>query len=432
MCSKISKIIFSIIILSIFFTLTFAQAPMVIPAESVTLIEEEKDFLNAVEAHRGRILFNIDDIVRYDWDRQILELTPSAAAVFSTIATEDITHYAFKDKDGIIYRGRIKYAPPTEDEVYDGAVMINDKTGGGKYPALPYLTIVGGYGVDPEEAEKADHHLNQRTKALLEEHGLLDKILDEELPLEAVYSDWVPIDMRESELVRFTLYPNSYRVGSIGYVGFDTMSGTPKELSQSELESEYTYDRLKLYLKLKSESYTTSTIPLAIISGQFIPDVNYSCEFEINRGGVLTYSKEHAFAHLQTFNRPAYPKDALNENRGGVITANVEIGLDGLVKKYEIIENTTEYDDITRAAERAFLRLVFAPPTQEEIATVAITFLDGEVTHELILDGARPRENELTSGTYDAELMIQITKGDGGYAKEVRRIYLQPITINVP
>jgi len=427
-----NKIIFSVILLLSFLCLAFAQGNATTNSENATTTPEEKNFLNAVEAHRGRMLFTMDDIVRYDWNRQILELTPSASAIFSTIATEDITHYAFKDKDGIIYRGRIKYAPPAEGEVYDGAVMINDKTGNGKYPALPYLAIIGGYGVDPAVAEKADHHLNLRTKALLEENGLLDEILDEELPLEAVYSEWTPIDFRESEMVRFALYPNSYRAGSIGYVGFETNSVTPKELADSELENGYTYDRLKLYLKLKGEEYTSYTIPLAVISGQFIPDVNYVCEFEIKRGGILTYSNEHAFAHLQKFNRPAYPKDALNENRGGVITANVNIGLDGLVKKYEIIENTTDYDDLTKAAERAFLRLEFAPPTQEEMATVAITFLDGEVTHDLILNSVRPRDLELTSGTYDAELIIQITKGDGANAKEVKRINLKPIAIDVP
>ena len=155
---------------------------------------EEKDFLNAVEAHKGRVLFTVDDIVRYDWNRQILELTPSAAAIFSTIATEDITHYAFKDKDGVIYRGRIRYTPMTEEEVYDGAVMINDKSGSGKYPALPYLTIVGGYGVKQEEATKGDQHLDRRVKNVLEEYGLLDEIRDTELPLEAVYSKNVFLD----------------------------------------------------------------------------------------------------------------------------------------------------------------------------------------------------------------------------------------------
>ena len=407
-----------------------------VPCAVFSQSETNKDVITFVEAHGGKTLFTSREIVRFDWERQMMEITPSAAAILSTTVKDNTEQFAVKDKDGVIYRGRIIFEKPNPDAYFDGPILVYDKSGDGSFPAIPYLTILGGYGDIPDGAQKDTLHISERVKSVLEADGLIDDIHDFELPLVAVSSETLFIDKDKTQQAKFLLYPNSYRAGSIGYVMFETKVVAEEDdkegIEAKSVLSNGEYDNIKMYMRLSDENYTSPVYLLAVIYRPFQINVDYVCIFDIKRGEVRPYSDDHFYAFIEKFYRPAYPKDAINENRGGVVTAEVVIYLDGTVKEFTILENSSNHDDIKNAAERAVSKIEFAPPSKIEKAIVEIVFADGEITNELILDGTRPKSAELDSGHYKVELTIQLIKGEGASAVEVGKIPLNAFYIDIP
>ena len=75
-----------------------------------------------VDDKTGRVLFDAKDIVRFDWEKQIFELS-RRRAMDLTVHMREVSQFAIRDKAGLIYRGR--FIPIESSIAYNGPTIVN-------------------------------------------------------------------------------------------------------------------------------------------------------------------------------------------------------------------------------------------------------------------------------------------------------------------
>ncbi|MHB9134687.1 MAG: M56 family metallopeptidase [Armatimonadota bacterium] len=104
--------------------------------------------LQWVDEASGKVLFTDADIKRFDWDRQIFELTEQTSKKLQALPRQPHRYFQLKDSEGVIYRGT--FYSPTSSLGFDGpAIQLegNEEVRfyrieawyGGRYPPGPDL-----------------------------------------------------------------------------------------------------------------------------------------------------------------------------------------------------------------------------------------------------------------------------------------------------
>jgi hypothetical protein len=124
-----------------------------------------------IDVENGEVLFDIDDIVRFDWEKQIFELTRSSAMDFmAELGTVGVQGRKFIVRDGqTIYEGTL--VTPFSSFSFHGPVIKSTLPDDRIEP--PLFRIDGGY---PTDFEKGDTRFSERLKKALEQVGVLGEI----------------------------------------------------------------------------------------------------------------------------------------------------------------------------------------------------------------------------------------------------------------
>lgn len=169
--------------------------------KSTTDATTEYPVLSWVDSETSAVIFNMNDIVRFDWDKQMFEVTHKCAMDFIAYTRWGLhRRFAVIDKDGIIYNGQ--FVNMLSSLTYNGPTIISDFRG------LPVYKIEGGY---PRDDSKEMY--SERVKAGLEAASVLSPINDLEKisPIEQITSDW--IGEQYGFKVRTVLFPETFRLG---------------------------------------------------------------------------------------------------------------------------------------------------------------------------------------------------------------------------
>ncbi|MDM8004781.1 MAG: hypothetical protein QUV05_01325 [Phycisphaerae bacterium] len=195
----------------LFLTASIAAAddqPATTPPSMTARPSEEGVTLEWVGANAGKPFFTSRDIVRFDWDRQVFELTRERAMDLMSLPPRLRRDFTVRDREGEIYRGCFMSLGSSFS--YDGPTISSDFFEvEGIRP--PLYHIAGGYPGEHGPAGK--RRFDARLKKGLESAGVLRTInKDEKLePIETVFCGWhgEALGCRAA----ITLFPETVRVG---------------------------------------------------------------------------------------------------------------------------------------------------------------------------------------------------------------------------
>ena len=167
---------------------------------------DEGDAVRWVDAKTGKVLFSSRDIVRFDWDRQVFELTRERATDLMSLPPTLQRDFVVRDREGEIYRGCFMSIGSSSS--YDGPTIGADFFEGTR---PPLYHIAGGY--PGEHGPGSERRFDRRLKNGLESAGVLHSINKDEKtkPIEVVFCGWhgEALGCR----VAVTLFPETVRVG---------------------------------------------------------------------------------------------------------------------------------------------------------------------------------------------------------------------------
>lgn len=355
-----------------FCTAVSAIVPAMTPAGA------DKPFeLSWFDAENGSMLFTVSDIVRFDWDRQIFELSPEAATRFLALPIAQRKDFAVKDRDGVIYRGRI-YRSSATDEGYDGTTILFDQGPLKKLPASPFYVISGGYptGGGAHDRDRYSERLHQ----LLVNAGVLKPIADAELPISRLWSGhvWVCEQTLKASAV---IFPETFRRGSDAYIHILLYKGP---------QTDYQFDKLVITANCTAGNGAYQfRKEILSLTPPLLDNGIYVCKFRPWETVVMPVAGDATYApSIISGPLPRYPKDAANDNREGVVTISVTIEADGKASSADIVA-ASGHLDIDRAALRAVEKYVFAPCMPGGVAgkgtlKLQFTFSKGKVSQKLL------------------------------------------------
>jgi hypothetical protein len=156
-----------------------------------------------------RVLFTVEDVVRFDWDRQVFELTrPAAMDAMAYLYPHGRQYRAFavRDEAGVIYRGRC--FSMGSSLAYDGPTLV----AGTPAAAPPLFAVEGGY---PAGGGRRDRErFAPRLRAALAEAGVLRPIppAAQARPLARLATPWH--GDKKTLRVRADIFPETLRLGS--------------------------------------------------------------------------------------------------------------------------------------------------------------------------------------------------------------------------
>jgi hypothetical protein len=200
---------------------------------------EKPDLANSLrwEDDSGETLFTANDIVRFDWERQVFELQRERAMdlMLALVPHRHLQRgFSVRDTGGEIYGGR--FFSSASSQSYDGPVMLTSLTGMDEAP--PLFAIKGGYPgtIGGDGGQK---RFNQRLHDDLEKAGLLKTIspTDKPQPIERIHTDWC--GDRDQYRMRAEIFPETFRIGQTARVHlFFTQGPTrPPTFDTVELQS---------------------------------------------------------------------------------------------------------------------------------------------------------------------------------------------------
>lgn len=169
----------------------------------------------------GPKMFGIDDIIRFDWDRQIFELTRSAAMDFmarlGSVGVKGDKFILKKDGQLIIYEGTL--VTPLSSFAFVGPVIGDSLPDDNVKP--PLFEIRGGY---PKFAE-GDSRFSERLKEVLQQAGVLAEIDVNNPPpsIESVTHGWFGEKDRLKVLVE--VFPETFRLQELARVHIHSTGG---------------------------------------------------------------------------------------------------------------------------------------------------------------------------------------------------------------
>jgi hypothetical protein len=173
------------------------------------------------EDDAGKVLFTAEDIVRFDWERQVFELKREPAMNLMVYMVPHLhLHRSFvvRDAGGAIYEGQ--FVSSASSQSYDGPTIL---TGMSESP--PLYAIQGWYG---EGGKRDKERFNQRLHDDLEKAGLLKTISPTEkpLPIEKIHTEW--LGDRDKIRMRAEIFTETFRIGQPARVHlFFTQGLTP-------------------------------------------------------------------------------------------------------------------------------------------------------------------------------------------------------------
>ena len=167
--------------------------------------------LRWADEETGRTLFALEDIVRFDWERQLFELRRRRAMDLLGHACGQLSRpFTVRDGRGVVYRGT--FMSPGSSMSFDGPTITIFPQAGG--PAPPLFAIDGGYPAENPSSGKGKVRFSPRVKAALAAAGVLARI-DPARPPEPIRrtsSAWVG---RKGRLrIRADAFDETFRIGS--------------------------------------------------------------------------------------------------------------------------------------------------------------------------------------------------------------------------
>jgi len=159
----------------------------------------------------GEELFNIDDIVRFDWDKQIFELTcPAAMNFMAKLASVGVEGRKFIVKDGrsVIYKGTL--VTPISSIACQGPVIRDPILPDDIQP--PLFKIGGGY---PTDFEKGDMRFSERLKQALEQADMLGEIDVNNPPASIKKDSYGWFGEKDGLRVWVDVFPETFQLGGL-------------------------------------------------------------------------------------------------------------------------------------------------------------------------------------------------------------------------
>jgi hypothetical protein len=163
--------------------------------------------LRWIDGKSERTLFTAKDITRFDWQRQVFELTRERAMDLEAVLPPHMGQWReFEVWDGgkLLYRGR--FINPESSIGYAGPTIVYQNQ---KF-VPPLLAVQSGY---PTGTNEDQPHLTGETKAAFERAGVLAKIPEDEKPqpISRLSTEWV--GQRDLVKVRVEVFPETFRLG---------------------------------------------------------------------------------------------------------------------------------------------------------------------------------------------------------------------------
>jgi hypothetical protein len=185
----------------------------------------------------GKVLFSLDDIVRFDWDRQVFELKRERAMDLLVCLVPHLhlsRSFVVRDSQGVIYAGR--FISPAMSATYAGPTI---QTGLAEVEP-PLYAIQGGYPA--RLAGGDDRRFAPRLRQALEQGGVLKAIPANEkaVPIQRLSTEW--LGERDNLRVRAELFPETFRLGQPARVHLFFVFGKagPPPFDTVQLESSLT------------------------------------------------------------------------------------------------------------------------------------------------------------------------------------------------
>ena len=161
----------------------------------------QSQVLSWIDSETSAVIFTVNDIVRFDWDKQIFEVTHECAMDIIAYTRWGLCQrFVVLDKEGLIYKGQ--FVNPISSFSHSGPTIKSDFLG------LPVYEIEGGY-----PAGDSKEMYSECVRASLEAAGVLSPINEQEeiAPIEQISSDWV--GEQYGFKVRTVLFPETFRLG---------------------------------------------------------------------------------------------------------------------------------------------------------------------------------------------------------------------------
>lgn len=155
------------------------------------------------------VLFALDDIVRFDWERQVVELTRERAMDLMGLQGPHVARgreFQARDAAGVLYEGRV--ISPSSSIAYDGPTIIEPSF----ELSPPLFEIRAGYPGALRENDQRRFH--PRLRAALEKAGKLAAIPPDEKPSPIAKKGTEWAGERNRLMVRAEIFPETFRIGA--------------------------------------------------------------------------------------------------------------------------------------------------------------------------------------------------------------------------
>ncbi len=353
---------------------------MVASAQEVPSVDNQPvaPTLTWVDAQTGATLFSLADIVRFDWDKQLFELTPALARVLLSLPITQYRDFAVKDNDGVIYRGRLYRS--NSHEGYDGSTIVIDQGMKQTIPAAPFFTINGGYPIGGGAHDQ--ERFAARMKMQLDNANVLTPIAESDLPhgLKWMGNSW--IGGEQVLCASPGIFPNTVRLGKPAYLHIKFTKGNHPKVQ---------FDRLEVVVTcIEKEQHFTVTQELVSLSSPPLGNEIYVCSFIPWKAIITPPAPDNLNAPptINTSQPPPYPKNAVNEHRGGKFIVALQIGADGKVGNQTILLPTGS-SDLDKSALRAVQKMTFSPAIKNgqpvaDTIKVQFEFADEQVQQTIL------------------------------------------------
>ena len=389
--------------------------------------------LSWLDATTGEPLFTIDDIVRFDWGRQLFELDAARAGdlLALPLSVDGFREFILKDSEGVIYRGRFYRSSATVG--YAGAVILLDQGATKKLPAAPFFKIFAGYRTGADDVVKDQALLSERLRLPLQTSGKLAPIPEAETPIKSTWSSHGWVGGEEALKASVVLFPDTFVVGKAAYLHFLLYKGNRTDFVFDQLRIE-AFCSSATSLFTSHQLLVTANAPLPanrIYIGKFypwkgvLPDIPTD---DANRPPVINSSS-----------LPRYTKDAANENYVGEMIVSLQIDVEGKIAKIDVLKSS-DREDLDRSVMRALVKWSFTPAVRngaiiESKLAVRFGFSNGEVTQTVL--PADPVAVSAPAGPLKLLITITAMKKDGDKYVPIdswnlpeREIILLPATTN--
>ncbi|MHC4314879.1 MAG: HEAT repeat domain-containing protein, partial [Planctomycetota bacterium] len=185
--------------------------------------EKPAAVLGWVDDETGQMLFTVRDIVRFDWEQQVFELSRRRA--MDLLANQYGLSRPFRvyDSSGVIYRGT--FVSSAASMTFDGPVIVVGSIIKNIQP--PLYRIDGGY---PQGPERDEIRFSERMKMALADAGVLCEIdlTKPPAPFTRIMSEWA--GEKEGPRVLVELFPETFQIGEMARIHVHFVGG--KHLSE--------------------------------------------------------------------------------------------------------------------------------------------------------------------------------------------------------